>query len=62
MMQKFLEAMEDGTEMDFICSNYPNMTKFDLRTILVAYMYEISEEARDRVQSELEAYEVFGDD
>jgi len=62
MIEKFLDAMEDGTEMDFICNNYGHMTKFDLRTILVAYMYEVSEEVREKVKDELEANEVFGDD
>lgn len=62
MMKRFLDAMEDGTEMDFISNNYLNMSKVDLRAILLAYMYEISEEGRDKVQSELEANEVFGND
>lgn len=62
MIKKFLEAMNEGTEMDFISNNYLNMNKVDLRAILLAYMYEISEDGRDRVMSELEANEVFGDD
>lgn len=62
MIKKFLDAMNEGTEMDFISNNYLNMNKFDLRTILLEYIYAISETGRDKVQSELEANEVFGDD
>ena len=62
MIEKFLDAMEDGTEYNFIATHYYEMNKFDLRTILLEYIYAISEEGRNRVQSELEANEVFGDD
>lgn len=62
MIEKFLEAMEDGTEYNFIATHYHEISKFDLRTILLEYIYTISETGRDKVQSELEANEVFGDD
>lgn len=62
MIEKFLEAMEDGREYEFIAQHYWEMQKFDLKTILLEYIYAISETGRDKVQSELEANEVFGDD
>lgn len=62
MIEKFLDAMEEGSEYNFIACHYYEMSKFDLRTILLEYIYAISEDGKDKVQSELEANEVFGDD
>lgn len=59
MIEKFLEAMEDSRECDFIASHYYEMSKNDLKSILLEYMFAISEEGRDKVQSELEASEIF---
>ena len=61
MIEKFLEAMEDSKEYEFIANHYYEMSKNDLKSILLEYIYAISEEGRDRVQSELEANEVFND-
>lgn len=39
MLEKFLEALDDGKEYEFISNYYNEMSKFDLRTILLEYIY-----------------------
>lgn len=38
MIQKFLDALDEGEEWKFIDSFYNEMSKYDLRTILLEYM------------------------
>lgn len=61
MIQQFLEALDEEKEYDFIANFYPHMSKFDLRTILLEYIYaahsegeEVEENIRDAVREELE--------
>lgn len=62
MMEKFLDAMEDGVEFDFIANHYNSFSKYELSRIVLAYMCEISEAGRERARDELQTNEVFGDD
>ena len=64
MIKKFLDALDEEMEYDFIANHYTDMGKFDLRTILLEYIYashcsDSEEEIRDDVRDELEAKEVF---
>lgn len=61
MIEKFLEALDEEKEYDFIANYYNEFSKFDLRTILLEYIYashtkgkDIEEEIRDDVREELE--------
>lgn len=59
MIDKFLEAMDEGKEFDFIANHYHEMSNFDLRTILLEYIYavhssDIAEDIQDNVRNELE--------
>ena len=67
MIKKFLDAMDEEKEYDFIANNYTSMTKDDMKRILLEYIYaahnegKTTEEAiREQVRSELEAEEIFG--
>lgn len=69
MIGLFLEALDEGREYDFIANNYPHMTKFDLRSILIEYIYaahtmgsDIESDIQDEVRSNLEANEIFGEE
>lgn len=61
MIDKFLEAMDDDKEYDFIANNYPHMSKFDLRTILLEYIYasKRDDEIKENVRDELETRNMF---
>jgi hypothetical protein len=39
MLERFLEALDEGREYDFISNYYSEMLKSDLRTILLEYIY-----------------------
>lgn len=61
MIEKFLEALDDDKEYDFIASYYNEISKFDLRTILLEYIYAaheqgkvVEEDIKDSVREELE--------
>lgn len=61
MLEKFLEALDEDREYDFIANFYPQMNKFDLRTILLEYIYaahsageHVEEIIQDSVRENLE--------
>ena len=62
MIEKFLDAMEDGIEFDFIANHYTSFSKYELSRIALAFIAEISEDGRERARDELQTNEVFGDD
>ena len=51
MIEQFLNALEDGTEYDFIANHYWEMTNEELKTILLEYIYD-----PETVEDELRAY------
>ena len=61
MLKQFLEAFDEEKEYDFISNYYNEFSKYDLRTILLEYIYavhnmgrKVEEEIRDNVQEEIE--------
>ena len=69
IMKMFLDALDEGREYDFIANNYPHMSKFDLRSILLEYIYaahsmgeKIESEIQDEVRDNLEANIIFGEE
>lgn len=61
MLEKFLEALDEDKEYEFISNYYNEMSKFDLRTILLEYIFmskrvdeESSEAIIDEVRESLE--------
>jgi hypothetical protein len=64
MIDKFLEAMDEGKEYDFIANFYTSMSTFELSTILLEYIYAVHssgiEDIQDNVRNELEEKEIFG--
>lgn len=61
MLEKFLEALDEDKEFEFISNYYNEMNKFDLRTILLEYIFmsrrvdkESSEAIIDEVRESLE--------
>lgn len=61
MIERFLEALDEEKEYSFISNYYNEMSKYDLRTILLEYIYAAHEEGhateeaiRDSVREELE--------
>ena len=62
MIEKFLEALDEEKEYDFIASFYNDISKYDLRTILLEYIYathqsESNEQITDEVRENLEDME-----
>lgn len=41
MLEQFLEALDEEKEYDFIANYYNEISKFDLRTILLEYIYAV---------------------
>ena len=67
MIKKFLDAMDEDREYDFIANNYTHMSQYDLHTILLEYIYAVhesdsSDDIKDNVRGELETSEIFGDE
>ena len=67
MLKQFIDSMDDEKEYDFIAQNYYQMSREDLKTILLEYIYaghclgkETEEAIRDNVREELEEREIFG--
>lgn len=73
MISQFLDALSENKEYDFISNNYTNMSKFELRSIILEYIYAVhyssehphetlslEEDIREQVQGELESEKVFG--
>ena len=70
MINQFIDSMDEEKEYDFIANNYNSMSKFELRSILLEYIYAIhstphssmnfSADVTDKVRENLEADEVFG--
>lgn len=67
-IKQFLEALDKGKEYDFIANYYGEMTRFDLRTILLEYIYavhcaggEIESDIQNDVSGSLEEREIFDD-
>lgn len=67
MLKQFIDSMDDENEYDFIANNYYQMTKEDLKTILLEYIYaphciskEVEDKVRENVREELEEREIFG--
>lgn len=65
-IKKFLEAVDEGKEYDFIANYYGEMTRFDLRTILLEYIYavhcqgdEIESNITNDIVGTLEEREIF---
>lgn len=61
MLEQFLEALDEEKEYDFIANYYNEFSKFDLRTLLLEYIYashtrgkEIEDAIRDDVREEIE--------
>ena len=54
-MEEFLQAAREGNAYDYIAQNYYNMHKFDLRTILLEYIYfcECEETVYDSLEENL---------
>ena len=66
MIDKFLEALDDNREYEYISTWYNDMSKFDLRTILLEYVMAsrrcttndgvyLTEAIQDEVRENLEA-------
>ena len=58
MIEKFLDAIDDEKEYDFIAQWYNNMSKYELKTILLEYIYAArtigdEEVIRDEVRDNL---------
>lgn len=47
MIDRFLEALDEENEYGFIANYYNEISKFDLRTILLEYIYAAHEEGKD---------------
>lgn len=64
MIKKFLEAMDDEREYDFIVENYSSMSKSELKSILLEYIFCVHnnccDEVTNSVRDELELKEIFG--
>jgi hypothetical protein len=67
MISKFLDAMDDDKEYDFIANNYYQMSKEDLKSILLEYIYAVhtrgldfEKSVQEDVREELEEKEIFG--
>ena len=70
MIKQFLNAMDDDREYDFIANNYSNMSKGELKSILLEYMYAIhstphksmsfESDVKENVRDQLELKEIFG--
>lgn len=60
MIDKFLDALDNGMEYDFIANHYHEMTKEDLKSILLEYIYgsEKYDDVKDSVRDELTANNV----
>ena len=41
MLEQFLESLDDEKEYDFIANYYNEISKFDLRIILLEYIYSV---------------------
>lgn len=61
MLEKFLEALDESKEYEFISNYYNDMSRYDLRTILLEYIFmskrvdkESSEAIIDEVRESLE--------
>lgn len=67
MISKFIDSMNDEKEYDFIAQNYYQMSREDLKAILLEYIYAahtegraVEESIREQVRDELEEKEIFG--
>jgi hypothetical protein len=66
MLDKFLDALDDNKEYDFIAQHYHEMSKMDLRTILLEYIYatyciqDAKEDIREQVRDEIQDKVIFG--
>ena len=61
MIERFLGALDDDKEYDFIANWYPYISKDEFKDILLEYIYAVheqgkvvEEEIRDSVREELE--------
>ena len=65
MIKKFLDALDEDREYDFIANNYHHMRINELKDILLEYMYAIHREEneqdiKDQIRDSLTEREVFG--
>lgn len=67
MMQKFLDAISEDKEYNFIANNYYQMSKQELKDILLEYICAVhdvgepvSTNISEAVAEELESREIFG--
>lgn len=60
MIDRFLDALDTGRAYDFIANHYTTMSKYDLKTILLEYIYASKDigEVTDSVREELEVLEI----
>ena len=49
--KEIIKAIENDSIFDFIANNYWKMDKFDLRCILLEYIYALSEIEHNRIES-----------
>ena len=66
MLDKFLDALDENREYDFIAQHYHEMSKMDLRTILLEYIYaahcviDAEDDIKDQVRDEIQDKVIFG--
>ena len=63
----FLDAMNDDKEYDYIANNYYQMSKEELKDILLEYIYaghccdkDVEDDIKEQVRDNLESQEIFG--
>lgn len=63
MIDEFLKALDNDKEYDFIANHYHEMSKSDLKDILLEYIYasEKHSDVKESVNDELTANSVFGE-
>lgn len=65
MLGKFLDSMDDDKAYNFIANNYWQMSKADLKTVLLEYIYavhnspkETQDEINERIRDNIEEREI----
>ena len=53
-MNEFLKALKDGTAYDFIANNYTDMSRRDLKNILLECLYNMDKDQLELVADVLE--------
>lgn len=62
MVKQFLEALEKGKEYDFIANNYHLMKNYELKDILLEYIYASQNQNLDLSELKEELYNQIDDE